>query len=1190
MRIQIVCLLLIFTLPLFSQITGFTDDFEDGSLDTTWNGQVYTLWDTEDSTIFHLSEGEGLLRIDYTRTASDRDWPVFFITPPENIDVSVNPEVTLKIKSDVSIQFAFKPIYTNDNNDWEVVDISGNNLWRSFTFKLEESNYSGALLWRIYMHFDGDTQYNKTGTVYFDDFKIAGFSIGVSNLSATVIDSSQIELTWDCNKENATQHYNVYSSSVSGFACDGSTLIGSSTVKTYLDTGLSVDTWYYYKVAAVDAAGVEYAPSSETGSRTYAVGTVPVVEVGSVNSTTVAKYDKFEIILDMEGASWSNPYDPSQVNVYAYFWPPEGDAIRVFGFYDNYQDRNEWKVRFSPDIIGQWEYQIFAIDVDGTGKSARHSFTVIDSDYHGCLNVSPQNPRYLVYHDGTSFYGIGAYYPWGVRNDAAGLGILETSGGNIFGYWNGNYDHAGNGGGGQQIESARTGIGYYDQPKCARIDEILEWAEAGDLKMMFALWPHDVLDETVWGYNGWAENAFKEVCASRDFFSDSQSWAYQEKLYRYIIARWGYSRSLGIWELVNEINGTDGWVYGNAAATLQWIQKVHNYLKQNDYFNRPTTIAKSGGAENYWPEGYSICDMPNVHLYETGWSARYPDDPVRSSYWTYRGVARQFWNDFEKPGIFGEAGAASSSMYANVERGSVGYAEIYHNAIWSSWANGLSMTPVWWEMNDRGLMTDYVFSQLAAFANVAADIDYAHHVLEISSISALDYDAFGLYGEGVGFGWIRKVRGNPGLESLNIENLADGSYKLEWYDTWSGAKIADNYTVSAFAELMDLIPADGYLKPDFAYKVLQVENGTESFCLKLFLTENRLIPHEGSSYTIICALCDAGGRLVAETGQAITFALEGTGTLSSLQESTSNGMARIEYLPSGNLESVAITASSSGLIGDRIRIEFENTLRIDGFEDYANDADLNYSWELSKGPVSSGTLTLENETILEGRNGLKFDYQLGQKNSFIALLKSIDGSNFSGTNYIAFWLKPNDSGNILNIGLREGANRYWMTDYTMTGTAPVLVQIPLQDLSASGASEINFDQVNAFFINITPGTGELGRAETIYIDDINMLFQMVTDVDDRDFSVAPPGYSLSNNYPNPFNAATTIAYSLPKSSNVRIDIYDLQGRLVGTLIDEKKNAGKYTITWNPGNIASGIYFYKIVCDDFCMHRRCMFLK
>jgi len=88
----------------------------------------------------------------------------------------------------------------------------------------------------------------------------------------------------------------------------------------------------------------------------------------------------------------------------------------------------------------------------------------------------------------------------------------------------------------------------------------------------------------------------------------------------------------------------------------------------------------------------------------------------------------------------------------------------------------------------------------------------------------------------------------------------------------------------------------------------------------------------------------------------------------------------------------------------------------------------------------------------------------------------------------------------------------------------------------------------------------------------------------------PIKYSLSQNYPNPFNPETTINYSIPKASDVKIVIYDVMGKEVATLIDEKQEAGNYSVKYNARNLTSGVYFYKIETSDFRDVKKMVLIK
>lgn len=85
-------------------------------------------------------------------------------------------------------------------------------------------------------------------------------------------------------------------------------------------------------------------------------------------------------------------------------------------------------------------------------------------------------------------------------------------------------------------------------------------------------------------------------------------------------------------------------------------------------------------------------------------------------------------------------------------------------------------------------------------------------------------------------------------------------------------------------------------------------------------------------------------------------------------------------------------------------------------------------------------------------------------------------------------------------------------------------------------------------------------------------------------------YALYQNYPNPFNPTTTIKYDVPKSSQVVLNLYNMMGEKVMTLVDKKQEAGRYTVNINAGRLASGIYFCRMQAGTFVQTRKMMLLK
>ena len=93
----------------------------------------------------------------------------------------------------------------------------------------------------------------------------------------------------------------------------------------------------------------------------------------------------------------------------------------------------------------------------------------------------------------------------------------------------------------------------------------------------------------------------------------------------------------------------------------------------------------------------------------------------------------------------------------------------------------------------------------------------------------------------------------------------------------------------------------------------------------------------------------------------------------------------------------------------------------------------------------------------------------------------------------------------------------------------------------------------------------------------------------------PEEFALRNNYPNPFNPSTTIKYQLPDAADVRLEIYNVVGQSVRTLVDQQEAAGRYELQWDATNnngqsLSSGIYFYRIQAGAFQEVKKMLLMK
>jgi len=85
-------------------------------------------------------------------------------------------------------------------------------------------------------------------------------------------------------------------------------------------------------------------------------------------------------------------------------------------------------------------------------------------------------------------------------------------------------------------------------------------------------------------------------------------------------------------------------------------------------------------------------------------------------------------------------------------------------------------------------------------------------------------------------------------------------------------------------------------------------------------------------------------------------------------------------------------------------------------------------------------------------------------------------------------------------------------------------------------------------------------------------------------------YHLSQNFPNPFNPATTIQYQLPKNGFVTLKIYDILGKEVADLVNDQKTQGRYSVNFDASRLASGVYIYQLRVNDYVSSKKMLLLK
>jgi hypothetical protein len=536
----------------------------------------------------------------------------------------------------------------------------------------------------------------------------------------------------------------------------------------------------------------------------------PKINSVELDRPEVPRYESLEFTLALE-AEYENPYDARQVRLDGIFTAPDGSEMKIPGFWDG---QEAWRLRFTPSQEGTWRYQLTVADLRGASKPTEGTFNVTSSALHGWLQVGNMvdpsySPRYLAYHDGTPFYGLGYCEALNIMIDrfVAGRGVvlfenMQAAGENYVVWWP-LYSNS-------PISSS---FDDYSVPNMTTIDMLVADAQEKGLFLVFTIWDHPQLRDNThaWGDGRWsASNGFRKLGDLNSFFVSDEAWAWQENFYRYIIARWGYSPAIGLWQTVSEINGTNAY-----AQTDPWHAKVNNYFVENDTYRHPTTASQSGDVE--WSAGHRVMDVSQVHLY---------DFPNRDSVAAAEILARwtmQMWDQAEKPNWVGEFGVPGNDAYP----------ELFHNSIWAALASGAAMTPAEWNSGGSwGRPTDEMKADMTRLGRFVADIPLVKlnpTRLELAS-SDPQVRGWGLAGSEGGLFWVQDfspegkpiadVRSSQSVRqgvSVEIAGLSAGTYLISPYDTWQGVYLVP-IEVTCLAGQGCFIPLPDF-RADMAFKI-----------------------------------------------------------------------------------------------------------------------------------------------------------------------------------------------------------------------------------------------------------------------------------------------------------------------------------------------------------------------------------
>jgi hypothetical protein len=117
-----------------------------------------------------------------------------------------------------------------------------------------------------------------------------------------------------------------------------------------------------------------------------------------------------------------------------------------------------------------------------------------------------------------------------------------------------------------------------------------------------------------------------------------------------------------------------------------------------------------------------------------------------------------------------------------------------------------------------------------------------------------------------------------------------------------------------------------------------------------------------------------------------------------------------------------------------------------------------------------------------------------------------------------------------------------------------------------------------------------GSVDVTWSNEHFLLNSIITSINRQVSSSTPSSVLLFQNYPNPLNPSTSISFTIPKHTDVRLQIFNLLGQLVETLADEDKQPGTYSVSWDGSNRPSGLYFYRMTAGEFMQTKKAILIR
>lgn len=449
--------------------------------------------------------------------------------------------------------------------------------------------------------------------------------------------------------------------------------------------------------------------------------------------------------------TYSNPYDPDTICVYAEFTGPDNSTYRVDGFYYEgytFQQHNDgheiatrnpfsdrWKIRFTPNQVGTWTFIIRAFDAEG---SLNLPFMNVNLTF-SCVSVnnadgfiSMANSRFLkrdVVRNGQrqfhSFYPIGPNVAWysckknnqGHEDFQLPMGIYDYEryidslygSGNYMRIWLNRYQYLSlYGPEYTQVQNGNPTVYFnntINQKDSAELDHIITYALQHGISIMPCIFSYgdfyqtndmDPSDPSKWGNNPFQTILGETNECACEFFTNEDAKRITKNLIRYIISRWGYAPNVMCWELWNEVDQMFRMCKGYKHIeqdVQEWHTEMAQYIHGIDPFNHLISTSLANKNSFAYPLVFEDLDYVQAHIYEhiqNAWSIN------QMQYKLYNKTISCQAYYHRKPFFMGEFGFSQSQNVPKYEAKDPKGIDL-HNSLWSSFfSTSLGTASFWW--------------------------------------------------------------------------------------------------------------------------------------------------------------------------------------------------------------------------------------------------------------------------------------------------------------------------------------------------------------------------------------------------------------------------------------------------------------------------------------------------------------